>query len=818
VLLWFNWNVATITLCAAAAFWHIYENLSGAVAAEKERTEVTKKDAEYPWARAGLGVGGIMGILHTYYAGHGTIPRYVEFQPFPASLLVVSVLLLGVLLMRRDSLVRSPKWFMFAMLCAFMFIAGQNRNPVYPYSFLLTPEVEFFGALGLGVYAVSSMLRCWERMAKVPSWSRRGKAVVLAVFTYHMFEMWGIYPPSYKFMDPVFGPILRERHMSLCFAMVLCIGLGQVGELDAGIRDFWSDLVSKTLPKGSKNRSMSFVVVAAVTLIFWGLLFPVGAYRAHVENTPPEFLRDLPENPNVGTQRDMLVGRKPIPLDIRGLGTAIHFGYTNYGGNSAEELVRVVRENNANVVGLVESDNGRGFLGNKDYVEFIGAELGFYTEYGPSTAQNTWGCALFPIVRVNRVVLPSPEGELACLTDADILVNGTRVQVLVTHVGNTEDELDVKLQHEALRNVISQHPAGDYHPTMLISYMIMDPWLKPYEGIISSGLWDTSNELNRYCIYVLYRDLQFIGFERVDKGDVSDTEQQIGAFRILPDGGQSLKTLPAGVDAPVHCRQFHNDTIACQARRHVCGWCQKDSWGTCVEPAQHLGCRAVDGVWIGANNTDDDNAAAAVAGAPTSKQALAKSFTGVAIEQLNKGIHHVEVLGGNKATFTTGAMTYQIGPHERDQWNSPPLFIMGRTFELYWKIYDDAADRERDVSKLKKCVTPGGDPCTWGECDECICPAGVELPFCRADAGLVDYRSFQACIKVQGDDEGAIEGTVEVEMGVRGSPREKVKVELQGSILTQCAFQGRVDQILKLADAADDTVTLEYSWGLIGRE
>lgn len=40
------------------------------------------------------------------------------------------------------------------------------------------------------------------------------------------------------------------------------------------------------------------------------------------------------------------------------------------------------------------------------------------------------------------VILPSPQGELACLIDADLEVNGTLVNVLVTHFGNTEDEID----------------------------------------------------------------------------------------------------------------------------------------------------------------------------------------------------------------------------------------------------------------------------------------------------------------------------------------------------------------------------------------
>jgi endonuclease/exonuclease/phosphatase family metal-dependent hydrolase len=89
----------------------------------------------------------------------------------------------------------------------------------------------------------------------------------------------------------------------------------------------------------------------------------------------------------------------------------------------------------------VETDTSRAFFSNRDVVEFVTEELGFYSDYGPSTATNTWGCALlsaYPILRSSRIILPSPEGELACLIDADLEVNGTAVNVIVTHFGNTE--------------------------------------------------------------------------------------------------------------------------------------------------------------------------------------------------------------------------------------------------------------------------------------------------------------------------------------------------------------------------------------------
>jgi hypothetical protein len=113
-------------------------------------------------------------------------------------------------------------------------------------------------------------------------------------------------------------------------------------------------------------------------------------------------------------------------------------------------------------------------------VQYVAEKMHMYSEFGPSTRENTWGCALlstYPIVQRNRVILPSPEGELACMVDAVVDINGTRVRVLVPHFGNTEDKLDLKLQHEAVRDLVGNIT----EPIIFIGYITGRPYSPNYK-------------------------------------------------------------------------------------------------------------------------------------------------------------------------------------------------------------------------------------------------------------------------------------------------------------------------------------------------
>lgn len=220
---------------------------------------------------------------------------------------------------------------------------------------------------------------------------------------------------------------------------------------------------------------------------------------------------------------------------VRGMAWAVRFGYDNLGWTNFKDVENYILNVGANVVGLVETDITRPFNGNRDLVEYLENQLSMYSDYGPGTLNETWGCALFsvfPIIRADHEKLPSPEGENACLIDATLDVNGEHVDVIVVHVGNTEHVLDRKLQAEDMeKRAKSKKKEGK--KTIWLGYLTDKPNGPNYNKITTAGFQDVSpQESQRYCIYLFQMGLRVSDFKRIDVGDVTDTEIQVANFHL----------------------------------------------------------------------------------------------------------------------------------------------------------------------------------------------------------------------------------------------------------------------------------------------
>lgn len=214
----------------------------------------------------------------------------------------------------------------------------------------------------------------------------------------------------------------------------------------------------------------------------------------------------------------------------------IHFGLDNDMWSSEESMMYLMEEMQLDVVGLLETDTQRIVMGNRDLTSKLGHDLNMYTDFGPGPNKHTWGCILlskFPIINSTHHLMPSPHGELAPAIHATIKTyDDILVDVFVFHGGQEEDEEDRRLQSEALSKLMGSTD----RPSILLSYLVTNPHEGNYNTFVSeeSGMHDIDPEDDdRWCQYILYKDLKRTGYARVSRGKVTDTELQVGKFQVL---------------------------------------------------------------------------------------------------------------------------------------------------------------------------------------------------------------------------------------------------------------------------------------------
>ena len=210
----------------------------------------------------------------------------------------------------------------------------------------------------------------------------------------------------------------------------------------------------------------------------------------------------------------------------------IHFALDNDMWSSEYRMRDVIKELEIDVVGLLETDNQRIIMGNRDPTQVLAEELGMYVDYGPGPNKHTWGCALlskFPILNSTHHLLPSPVGELAPAIHATLDAYGELVDVVVFHSGQEEDPEDRRLQSEYLAKLMGDSP----RPLLLLSYLVTKPLEGNYHTYVGekSGMKDIdTTDDDRWCEYILYKGLKRTGYARVSRSTITDTEIQVSSL------------------------------------------------------------------------------------------------------------------------------------------------------------------------------------------------------------------------------------------------------------------------------------------------
>lgn len=359
----------------------------------------------------------------------------------------------------------------------------------------------YYGALVLTAYLMATSVPLLTHSARKNPTTTFG----LGFLVYNIMVLFHVWVVAYAFVPG--GALVREHTDWVMMAMMALIGVG--------VYDMNASQTRLQRPRGSLSSQQRKYFGLSTILI--NIFFLCAAFKRFPTN---DYQPYHPED----------------RILTAGIWT-VHFSLDNDMWSSEYRMRDLIREMELDVVGLLETDNQRIIMGNRDTTQFLAEELGMYVDYGPGPNKHTWGAALlskFPIVQSKHHLLPSPVGELAPAIHATLDVYGTLVDVFVFHSGQEEDPEDRRLQSEYLAELMG----STYRPAFLLSYLVVEPWEGNYNTYVSerSGMHDVDPlDFDRWCEYILFKRLKRVGYARVSRSTITDTELQTAKFVIPRD-------------------------------------------------------------------------------------------------------------------------------------------------------------------------------------------------------------------------------------------------------------------------------------------
>lgn len=441
-----------------------------------------------------LGVAGVFFGLHSLLSDTSTMILWV-WEGYPV----------------RGPLAVPHGWFTLVAMTAGLLIGIRHPRFISTWSIygvgcvgaaILTLYHNWFGYLGALVIAFYLTAVASPILSEA---SKKNPAVTFGVgfFIYNLMVLFHVWVVAYAFVPG--GPLVREHTDWIMITMMLLIGAGVFNLISLNARRH----EDRALPSRSQHRKYHALTLVIINLFFIGAAirrFPTNDYK-----------------PYHGDARVMTAGI-----------WTIHFSLDNDMYSSEYRMRDLIKELEIDVIGLLETDLQRIIMGNRDTTQFLAEDLGMYVDYGPGPNKHTWGAALlskFPILNSTHHLLPSPVGELAPAIHATLDVYGELVDVFVFHSGQEEDPEDRRLQAEYLAKLMG----ASSRPSVLLSYLVTKPLKGNYNTYVSktSGMHDVDpRDWDRWCEYILYKHLQRVGYARVSRSTITDTELQVAKFVV----------------------------------------------------------------------------------------------------------------------------------------------------------------------------------------------------------------------------------------------------------------------------------------------
>lgn len=364
---------------------------------------------------------------------------------------------------------------------------------------ILTCYHHWFGYYGALIFTIYLMAMAPVLIGSAVRHSP-GTTFGLGLLAYNFMVLFHVWVVAYAFVPG--GPLVREHTDWIMITTMLLLG---AGVFSAAVSNSSNGVNRKRGASANrKSRSYYMYVLAALQLLSVSvafLRFPTNDYTPY-----------HPED-------------KVVTAGI----WTVHFSLDNDMWSSERRMRDAIRDLEMDVIGLLETDSQRIIMGNRDVTQYIAEDLGMYVDYGPGPNKHTWGCALlskFPIINSTHHLLPSPVGELAPAIHATLDMYGEHIDVVVFHSGQEEDPEDRRLQTEYLSELMGSSP----RPLILLSYLVTKPLEGNYNTYVSelSGMKDIDyTDWDRWCQYILYKNLRRSGYARISRGTITDTEIQV---------------------------------------------------------------------------------------------------------------------------------------------------------------------------------------------------------------------------------------------------------------------------------------------------
>ncbi|BFZ56363.1 Protein cwh43 [Savitreella phatthalungensis] len=471
--------------------------LTVAVLHRSDRASMTKREA--PTSQSSInssalafGLGGSFFLLHSMLSDSSTIILWIwDGFPIRGPLVVPhgGLLIIAMLAGTACGVLQHPR------VSRAAWLAGVTSGLTLIYVFPGYP-----GYIG-GLAFASSICGATVQLLRDASRGRPGIAFGLGYLIAVILALMHVWVVAYAFVPG--GPLLRERTDIVLAVSTACLAVGLFGSRASYQPDRHAvAALHRALFGGLRLVSAALSILVFVICY---VRFPTFDYQPyHAEER----------------------------LLTAGIWT-VHFGLDNDMWSSETRMRQIIEELELDVIGLLETDTQRLIMGQRDLTQQIAEEIGMYVDFGPGPNKHTWGCALlskFPIIQSTHHLLPSPVGELAPAIHATLDVYGRHVDVIVSHNGQEEDPEDRRLQSLELGRIMRESK----NPFIFLGYVVSVPGQYPQRHLTDdTGMHDIEpSDWDRWCEYIFLRGLKRIGYARVHRSTITDTEIQTGKFIV----------------------------------------------------------------------------------------------------------------------------------------------------------------------------------------------------------------------------------------------------------------------------------------------